>query len=126
MICRIWHGWTTPPNADRYEAMLRADLLPGINRIKGYEGAYLLRRDQAREVEFVTITMFEDMEAVKAFAGSDYERAVIHPEAGKLLLRYDERSAHYDTIMTPEQVRAAAAELAGSPASEAEPDGESA
>src|ERR1700675_484302 len=110
MISRIWHGWTTHENADKYESLLRADVLPGIHRIRGYTGAYLMRRDGANnEVEFVTITQFTDIGAVIEFAGSDYERAVIAPGAGKLLSHYDARSAHYDTLLTPSDVRALAA-----------------
>jgi heme-degrading monooxygenase HmoA len=109
MISRIWHGWTTPADADQYEAMLRADILPGIHRVKGYLGAYLLRREAGDEVEFVTITQFTDMDAVRAFAGEDSTRAVIHPAARKILVRFDERSAHYETILTPEQIREIAA-----------------
>jgi heme-degrading monooxygenase HmoA len=109
MISRIWHGWATRGNADKYESLLRAEVLPGIHRIKGYTGAYLLRRDAPNdEVEFITITQFDDMSAVKAFAGQDYERAVIAPGAGKLLTHYDERSAHYETLLTPADVRALA------------------
>ena len=108
MISRIWHGWTSRADADTYEAMLRADVLPGIHRVKGYRGAYLLRRDSGDEVEFVTITQFDDLNAVRAFAGSDYEVAVIHEPARKLLRRFDARSQHYETILTPEDVRAAA------------------
>ena len=108
MISRVWHGWTARENADAYESLLRADVLPGIHRVKGYRGAYLLRRDRGEEVEFVTITQFDDMDAVRAFAGVDYEKAVIAPGAHKLLARYDARSAHYETILTPEEVRAAA------------------
>lgn len=26
MIVRIWHGWTTPANADTYEAMLKEEI----------------------------------------------------------------------------------------------------
>jgi heme-degrading monooxygenase HmoA len=114
MISRIWHGWTTHENADKYESLLRADVLPGIHRISGYTGAYLLRRDAANnEVEFVTITQFTDIGAVKEFAGSDYERAVIAPGAGKLLTHYDQRSAHYSTLLTPADVRALAARTSG-------------
>jgi heme-degrading monooxygenase HmoA len=107
MISRIWHGWTKREDADKYEAMLRAEVLPGIHRVKGYSGAYLLRRDGEDETEFVTITQFDDLDSVRGFAGADYTKAVIAPGAGKLLTRYDERSAHYETILTPEQVRAA-------------------
>ena len=114
MISRIWHGWTTLENADKYEALLRADFLPGIHRIVGYNGAYLLRREAANnEIEFLTITQFTDIVAVKAFAGKDYERAVIPPGAGKLLTHYDQRSAHYQTVLTPVDVRALAARTSG-------------
>jgi len=114
MISRIWHGWTTHEDADKYESLLRADVLPGIHRIRGYTGAYLLRRDAADdEVEFITMTQFTDMSAVIAFAGKDYERAVIAPGAEKLLNHYDVRSAHYQTILTPSDVRALAARASG-------------
>jgi heme-degrading monooxygenase HmoA len=114
MISRIWHGWTTHENADKYEKLLRAEVLPGIHRIRGYTGAYLLRRDAANnEVEFITITQFTDMNAVREFAGADYERAVIAPGAGGLLTHYDDRSQHYETLLTPSDVRAMAARTSG-------------
>ena len=103
MISRIWHGWTEPANADAYEQMLRSVVLPGISeRIDGYLGMYLLRRDHEQEVEFVTVTMFASWEAIRSFAGDDYERAVLEPEAKRLLSRYDERVAHYETVLTPD------------------------
>src|SRR5687768_12055483 len=114
MISRIWHGWTTHENADKYESLLRADILPGIHRIRGYTGAYLLRRDAGNnEVEFLTMTQFTDIKAVIEFAGPDYERAVIAPGAARLLSHYDARSAHYDTLLTPSDVRARAARTSG-------------
>jgi len=109
MISRIWHGWTKADHAEEYEAMLRAEVLPGIHRVKGYQGAYLLKRRVGDEVEFITITQFDDMEAVRRFAGEDFTRAVIHPPARKILVRFDERSVHYETVLTAAQVR----ELAG-------------
>lgn len=99
MITRIWHGWTTPENADGYEQLLRSEVLPGIHRVAGYKGAHLLRRKAEDEVEFVTLTYFEDLAAVRAFAGEDYEVAVVPPQARKLLTHFDERSAHYETIL---------------------------
>jgi heme-degrading monooxygenase HmoA len=100
MISRVWHGWTKRENADAYERMLRTTILPGIYRVEGYQGADLLRRDAGDEVEFVTITRFDSMDAVRAFAGADYEVAVIHPGAQNLLSRYDERSTHYETVVS--------------------------
>jgi heme-degrading monooxygenase HmoA len=114
MISRVWHGWTRREDADKYEQLLRGEFLPSIHRIRGYTGAYLLRREAANnEVEFVTITQFIDMQAVRQFAGADYERAVIAPGAGALLTHYDERSAHYETLLTPADVKAVAVRMSG-------------
>lgn len=104
MIARLWHGWTTRANAD--EALLRGDVLPGIHRVRGYHGAFLLRRDTGDEVEFATLTLFDSMEAVRAFAGDDFEAAVVPPSARQLLERFDLRSAHYETILRPETLEA--------------------
>jgi antibiotic biosynthesis monooxygenase (ABM) superfamily enzyme len=106
MISRIWHGWTTPANADAYEALLREEIFAGIagRQIPGYRGIQLLRRDLPRdpagtspdEVEFVTIMRFDDLEAVREFAGDDYEVAVVPPKARALLSHFDARSQHYE------------------------------
>ena len=99
MIGRLWRGWTSREDADAYEELLRAKILPGIHRVAGYKGAYLLRRDGDDETEFVTLTFFETMEAVRAFAGEDYEAAVVPPEARELLSRFDQKSVHYETVL---------------------------
>jgi heme-degrading monooxygenase HmoA len=100
MITRIWHGWTTPQNADAYERLLRTEIFQGIaaRRIDGFHGIDLLRRAQGGEVEFVTIMWFESLAAVRAFAGEDYEAAVVPPAARALLSHFDSRSAHYETV----------------------------
>lgn len=98
MIVRIWHGWTTPANADAYERLLRSEIITGIvdREIPGFRGIQLLRRIVPDAVEFVTVMTFDSLDAVRAFAGADYERAVVPPAARALLLRFDERSAHYE------------------------------
>ena len=98
MIGRIWHGWTAPENADAYDELLREEIFTGIqNRnIVGYRGINLFRRDLGREVEFVTIMWFESLEDVRAFAGEDYETAVVPPKARALLAHFDARSQHYE------------------------------
>jgi antibiotic biosynthesis monooxygenase (ABM) superfamily enzyme len=98
MISRIWHGWTTPANADAYEELLREEIFGGIaNRhIPGYRGIQLLRRAIGDEVEFVTVMRFDDLEAVRAFAGDDYEIAVVPPKARAILAHFDARSQHYE------------------------------
>lgn len=98
MVSRIWYGWTNFENADAYEKLLKTEILPGIQKrlIKGYRGIDLLRRNIDNEVEFVTIMWFDSLEAIKAFAGEDYEVAVVPPKARALLSRFDSHSVHYD------------------------------
>jgi heme-degrading monooxygenase HmoA len=103
MISRIWHGWTSRENADAYERLLRTEIFEGIAKrsIAGYRGIHLLRRNIPDGVEFITIMWFESLEAVREFAGEDYEVAVVPPAARKILSRFDQRSAHYDVIEQP-------------------------
>lgn len=98
MINRIWHGWTTPANADAYEDLLNEEIFVRIHdrEIRGYRGIQLLRRDIGDEVEFVTIMRFDTLEAVLNFAGEDFEAAVVPPKARALLTRFDKRSQHYE------------------------------
>jgi heme-degrading monooxygenase HmoA len=105
MIGRLWHGWTTAANADAYEKLLVSEVLPGIHRVPGYRGAWLMRRAASDGIEFVTLTLFDSMEAVRAFAGEDYEKAVIAPEGRRLLSRFDERSVHYEVVLSPQADR---------------------
>jgi antibiotic biosynthesis monooxygenase (ABM) superfamily enzyme len=98
MISRIWHGWTTPANADAYESLLTTEIFEGIKdrQIAGYRGIHLLRRDLGEEVEFITIMWFDSLEAVHSFAGEDYEVAVVPTKARAVLSRFDARSQHYE------------------------------
>ncbi|HOC19621.1 MAG TPA: hypothetical protein PKK95_15235 [Vicinamibacterales bacterium] len=100
MVIRIWHGWTTPANADIYERMLKEEIFVGIRgrRIRGFKGIQLLRRDAGPEVEFVTVMDFDSIDAVREFAGEDYEAAVVPPKARAVLARFDARSQHYELM----------------------------
>ncbi|MCB9959623.1 MAG: antibiotic biosynthesis monooxygenase [Rhodospirillaceae bacterium] len=108
MIARVWHGWTAPDNADRYETLLKTEIFPGIlaKRVAGFRHIELFRRDlpagddgagaRPGEVEFVTVMWFDTLDAVRAFAGEDYETAYVPAAARQVLARFDARSAHYD------------------------------
>ena len=102
MIARIWHGYTKPEHADAYEAMLKPELLPGIGKAKGYRGSYLLRRAVGGEVEFVTIMLWDSVDAIRAVAGPDYENAVVPEERRKYLAHYEPKSAHYEVVSVHE------------------------
>jgi antibiotic biosynthesis monooxygenase (ABM) superfamily enzyme len=98
VISRIWHGWTTLANADAYERLLRSEIFAGIfeRKIPGFRGIDLLRRSVDANVEFVTLMWFDSLDAVRAFAGPDYEVAVVPPAARQLLERFDARPAHFE------------------------------
>jgi hypothetical protein len=101
MISRIWHGYTTPGNADAYEALLKEEIFLGIKdrQIAGFKGIQLFRRELGGEVEFITVMWFETLEAVRVFAGDDYEVAVVPTKARLMLSRFDARSQHYEVRM---------------------------
>jgi len=98
MISRIWHGYTSHDNADTYEALLRDEIFTGIEArsIAGLREIQMLRRDLGREVEFVTEMWFDSLDAVREFAGDDYEASVVPPAARAVLSRFDDRSQHYE------------------------------
>jgi antibiotic biosynthesis monooxygenase (ABM) superfamily enzyme len=100
MIARIWHGWTTVENADAYEDLLRNEVFPSIanRKIKGYRKISLLRRSLEKEVEFITIMIFDNLSAVKEFAGEDHERSYVPQKARAILSRHDETSQHYEVV----------------------------
>lgn len=99
MIHRVWRGWTAAADGDAYERLLREQVFPGIAAwgVPGYRGIVLLRRSLASgEQEFMTVMRFDSLDAVRRFAGEDHERAYVPEPARRLLLRHDERSAHYE------------------------------
>ena len=100
MIARTWHGWTKAENGDAYTALLGTTVLPALAAgVPGFAGAYVLRRELDGEDEFLVLTLFDSLEAVRAFAGEDHEVPVIEPEARRLLSRGDARACHYEVVV---------------------------
>jgi antibiotic biosynthesis monooxygenase (ABM) superfamily enzyme len=97
MITRLWRGWTAREDADAYERFLLSELFPSMRDIPGFRGAEVLRREESGEVAFVTLTRFDTLDAIRAFAGDDYETPVLEPTARALLSRYDQRAHHFST-----------------------------
>jgi antibiotic biosynthesis monooxygenase (ABM) superfamily enzyme len=98
MISRVWFGWTTPANADTYEALLKGEVIPGILRknIPGFRKIDVFRRAAGDEVEFMTVMAFDSIDAVRAFVGEDHEVAYVPPAARAVLKRFNDRAAHYE------------------------------
>jgi heme-degrading monooxygenase HmoA len=98
MIARIWHGWTSLADADGYERHLKPELLPGLSKVAGFRGSYLLRKIEKGEVEFVTIILWDSIAALQALTGKDYEQALIPEERKKYLKRFEQKAAHFEVV----------------------------
>jgi antibiotic biosynthesis monooxygenase (ABM) superfamily enzyme len=101
-IKRIWHGWTTKENANKYQNILNKEVLPSIEakNIPGYRKIEVLRIDLKDEVEFVTIMTFDSLHNVIDFQGENYKKCYVPDVAQKVLIRWDLESTHYDLIET--------------------------
>jgi heme-degrading monooxygenase HmoA len=98
MILRIWRGRAAAADADVYEQHFREEVLPELEMLDGFRGASLCRRAADGMVEFVSITRFDSFDAIRRFAGDDYERAVVAPAARAVLVDFDERVAHFEDV----------------------------
>ncbi len=107
MIARIWQGATAPSHADGYVAHLRERTFPGLTGIPGHRGAYALRRTSGSRVEFTVITLWDSIDAIRAFAGADADAAVVPPEALALLASHDDRAVHWEVALDNSLMRGA-------------------
>jgi heme-degrading monooxygenase HmoA len=98
VIARVWHGYAKPEHADAYEAMLKPEPLPGLGEVKGYRGSYVLRREKGGEIEFITTLLWDSVDAIRAFAGPDYETSIIPEERREYLTRHEAKAAHYEVV----------------------------
>jgi len=97
MIARIWRGAVRSDDADEYAQYIRDTGFAEYGRTAGNRGAWMLRRDDGGETEFITLSMWESREAITAFAGEDIEAAVLYPEDEKFLIG-ESTTAHYDVV----------------------------
>jgi len=98
MIARIWRGWASLASADAYQRHYETEVGGHLRAVSGFRGARLLRHDDGREVMFTSITFFTSLDAVRGFAGDDYEQAVVEGAARQALVRGDERVAHHQVV----------------------------
>ena len=98
MIVRMWRGQAKAANADAYERFVTTKVFAELPAIAGHRGAYLLKRpiENGNEVEFIAVTLWESLAAIRGFAGDDIDRAVIEPDARAVLSRFDEVVRHFE------------------------------
>jgi heme-degrading monooxygenase HmoA len=103
MIARVWTGAVRRDDADAYAEYMQDTGVAGYSRVPGNRGVWMLRRDVDDTTEFMMFTLWDSIDAVKSFAGEDFETAVFYPEDERFLVRRDETSTHYevDTQVSP-------------------------
>ncbi|MBU6297123.1 MAG: antibiotic biosynthesis monooxygenase [Alphaproteobacteria bacterium] len=96
MIARMWRGYTKPEDADVFEALLKTELQHDIRDAPGFSHSYLLRRDGASDVEFMTVTLWDSLKSIRDFMGPRYEASAVPEERRRHLIRHDGTAAHYE------------------------------
>lgn len=105
MILRIWRAYADTLSADRYPRHLLDKVRPELEKIAGFRGLLLVTRQHGDEVEYVVQTLWDSMDSVRTFAGSNPDRAVVEPAAAAVLLRFDETVDHYEVLSAPLSIK---------------------
>jgi heme-degrading monooxygenase HmoA len=103
MIARIWRGAVRSEDGDAYAAYIGETGLAGYATVPGNRGAWLLRREAGGRTEFLTLSLWDSLDAIRAFAGDDVETAVYYPQDDRYLVERDERVAHYEVADSVEK-----------------------
>ena len=98
MIARHWRGLVKRERADAYIEHLQSQTLPELVQLAGFLDAKVLRRDLPQGVEFLVVTIWASLDAIRAFAGADVESAVVPPKAREMMIEYDRTARHYDVV----------------------------
>jgi heme-degrading monooxygenase HmoA len=99
MITRVWHGRTSLEHADLYLNFLLTKGTADYKKVAGNLSVRVWRRLDANCAHFFTVTEWKDIEAIRQFAGSDYEKAVYYPEDQGILLEFEEQVTHYESFV---------------------------
>ena len=102
MVVRARRGYAARAEPEAYPTHLLQSVRPKLEQLTGFRGLYLLRRRGLEEIEFLVLTLWDSMAAVRAFAGDQPELAVVEPEARAALIRFDETVSHYEVLAAPE------------------------
>lgn len=99
MIARQWHGWASRERAPEYLNLFSAQVQAKLSTIQGFRRSLVLLRDHGEETEIVTITFFDRLEDIVAFAGDQYEIANVSSEARTILSRFDDAVSHFEVAL---------------------------
>jgi len=98
MIARAWQGAVNRADAEEYAQYINDTGFAEYGRTPGNRGAWMLRRDDGERTEFITLSMWESVDAIRSFAGDDIEAAVLYPEDERFLIDGESTVTHYDVV----------------------------
>jgi heme-degrading monooxygenase HmoA len=101
MIARIWHGVTLATKSEQYMDYLNRTGIPDYRKTPGNRGVYVLRRFEGDHAHFTLISLWDSMDAIRSFAGTDVEKARYYPEDRDYLLELEPTVQHYDVLARP-------------------------
>lgn len=102
MIMRSWEGTTNKSDADAYYKYLIKTGIKAYQETEGNRGVYLLRKDEGNKSKFLLLSLWDSIESVKSFSGSEPEKAVFYPEDEKYLIEFDKEVSHFDVLLSPD------------------------
>ena len=98
MISRNWRGIARSEEADNYVRHLQRETFPELSRIAGFISATILRRPTSGGIEFLIVTTWQSMDAIRQFAGESIEVAVVPPTVQDMMVEYDHEVTHYEVV----------------------------
>ncbi len=98
MIVRMWHGRVPTSKAPAYRAFLNARAIPDYQSVAGNISVYILERKEGTVTHFITMTLWEDMDVIKGFAGDEVEAAKYYPEDKDFLIEFEPGVVHYEVV----------------------------
>lgn len=96
MIARIWRGWTNHADTEAYSDYVRKTGITAYGSTPGNRGAYLLTRAEGDRTEVLTISFWDDIDSIRAFAGEDIDSAVFYPEDDRYLVERETTVSHFE------------------------------
>jgi len=96
MVVRMWHGRVPASKATAYREFLNRRAIPDYQSVPGNISVHILERQEGDITHFITMTFWENMNAIKGFAGDEIERAKYYPEDKGFLLEFEPTVVHYE------------------------------
>jgi heme-degrading monooxygenase HmoA len=98
MVSRHWTGTAKKERAEEYILHFQNDTFKQLETIAGFVSAQILKREVKEGIEFLVITNWQSIDAIRQFAGDQTDTAVVPQLVQDIMTRYDQKVRHYEVI----------------------------